>query len=143
MKRSYCDILGNSKRNLMKIGKKMLNAALECHMAGPHALSHDVSAYIYCGDRPRIIGWLGPGPVQGPVCPRRRRGLESLSRPTGVKRTRPRSHSSSDVPKSGSKVHPSYCNLPSKHVKRKETQNILAKAATTTLNAPQLLSWPY
>ena len=25
----------------------MLNTKLECHLVGPHALSHEVSAYIY------------------------------------------------------------------------------------------------
>ena len=25
----------------------MLNAKLECHLVGPHALSHEVSAFIY------------------------------------------------------------------------------------------------
>ena len=25
----------------------MLNAILECHVAGPHALLHEVSAFIY------------------------------------------------------------------------------------------------
>ena len=96
-----------------------------------------------CGDRPRIIGWLGPGPVREPFCPRRRRSPESLLRPTGAKRTLPRSNSSLDVLESRSKVHHSYCSPPSKHVKRKESQNIPAKAVTTTLNAPQLLSWPH
>ena len=68
---------------------------------------------------------------------------QSLFRPIGAKRTCPRSNSSSDIAKSGSKVRPSYCSPPSKYVKRKETQNISAKAATTTLNASQLLSWPH
>ena len=27
--------------------KKMLNTKLEHHLTGPHALSHDVSAFIY------------------------------------------------------------------------------------------------
>ena len=81
----------------------------------------------YYGDRPRIIGWLGPGPIRGPFCPRRRRGPESLLRPTGVKRTRPRSNSSSDVPKSRSKVHPNCCSPHSKHVKRKETPKYPSK----------------
>ena len=31
----------------MEKGKKMLNAILECHVAGPHALLHEVSAFIY------------------------------------------------------------------------------------------------
>ena len=30
--------------------------------------------YYYCGDRPRIISWLGPRPAQGPVLPKRHRG---------------------------------------------------------------------
>ena len=30
----------------MKRGKKMLNTKLERHMAGPHALPHEVSAFI-------------------------------------------------------------------------------------------------
>ena len=97
----------------------------------------------YCGDRPRITGWLGLGPVREPFCPRRRRGPESLLRPTGARRTRPRSNSSSDVPKSRSTMHLSYCSPHSKHIKRKKTQNIPTKVVTTTLNAPQLLSWPH
>ena len=35
------------KKNLMEKCKKMLNAILECHVAGPHALLHEVSAFIY------------------------------------------------------------------------------------------------
>ena len=32
----------------MKEVKKMLNAKLECHLAGPHALfPHEVSSFIY------------------------------------------------------------------------------------------------
>ena len=27
----------------------MLNAKLECHLVGPHALSHEVSVFIYIG----------------------------------------------------------------------------------------------
>ena len=75
--------------------------------------------------------------------PRRRRGPESLLKPTGAKKTRPRSNSSSDVPKSRSTMHPSYFSPHSKHVKGKETQNIPEKAVTTTLNALQPLSWPH
>ena len=75
--------------------------------------------------------------------PRRHRGPDSLFRPTWAKRTCLRSNSSSDIAKSGSKVRSSYCSPPSKYVKIKETQNISAKAVTTTLNAPQLLSWPH
>ena len=101
------------------------------------------------GDQNRSFEGLLWGPAQnnrlaGPWArPRRQRGPESLLRPTGARRTRPRSNSSSDVPKSRSTMHPSYCSPHSKHVKRKETQNIPAKAVTTTLNAPQLLSWPH
>ena len=36
------------KKNLMEKGKKMLNAILECHVAGPHAFSHEVYIYIDC-----------------------------------------------------------------------------------------------
>ena len=75
--------------------------------------------------------------------PRRRRGPESLLKPTGVRRTRPRSNSSSNVPKSRSTMHSSYYSPHSKHVKRKKAQNIPAKVVTTTLNAPQLLFWPH
>ena len=39
--------MDNSKKNLMKRGKKMLNTILKHHMAEPHALPHEVSAYIY------------------------------------------------------------------------------------------------
>ena len=31
----------------MKEVKKMLNAKLKCHLARPHALPHEISAYIY------------------------------------------------------------------------------------------------
>ena len=40
--------MGNSKKQkLNERGKKILHAKLECHLVGPHALSHEVSAYIY------------------------------------------------------------------------------------------------
>ena len=39
--------MGSSKKKLMKAVNKMLNAKLERHLAGPHALSHEVSALIY------------------------------------------------------------------------------------------------
>ena len=40
--------MGISKKNLMKRGKKRLNAKLERHITGPHALLHEVSdIYIY------------------------------------------------------------------------------------------------
>ena len=37
--------MSNNKKNkkLNERGKKRLNAKLECHLVGPHALSHDVS----------------------------------------------------------------------------------------------------
>ena len=35
--------MGNNKKKLNERGKNMLNAKLECHLAGPHALSHEVS----------------------------------------------------------------------------------------------------
>ena len=47
VKISYYDLLGNSKKNLMEKGKKKLNAILECHVAGPHAFSHEVSALLH------------------------------------------------------------------------------------------------
>ena len=31
----------------MKRGKKILNATLECHVAGSHTFSHEVFAFIY------------------------------------------------------------------------------------------------
>ena len=66
-----------------------------------------------------------------------------LAQANWAKKTRPRSNSSSDIPKSRSMMHSRYCSPHSKHIKRKKAQNILAKAVTTTLNAPQLLSWPH
>ena len=47
VKISYYDLLGNNKKNLMKIGKKMLNATLECHVIEPHTFLHEVSVFIY------------------------------------------------------------------------------------------------
>ena len=47
VKISYHDLLGNSKKRLNERGKKRLNAILECHVAGPYALSHEVFAFIY------------------------------------------------------------------------------------------------
>ena len=35
------------KKNLMKEVKKMLNAKLERHLARPHTLMYEVSAFIY------------------------------------------------------------------------------------------------
>ena len=35
------------KKNLMKKGKKKLNAILECHVARPHTLLYEVFAFIY------------------------------------------------------------------------------------------------
>ena len=46
VKISYHDLLGNSKKRLNERGKKRLNAILECNVAGPHALSHDISAFV-------------------------------------------------------------------------------------------------
>ena len=39
--------MGNSKKTLMKRGKKKLKEKLELHIAGPYALSHEVFAFIY------------------------------------------------------------------------------------------------
>ena len=40
--------MGNSKKKLTKRGKKKrLNLKLECHIAGPHAFPHEISAFIY------------------------------------------------------------------------------------------------
>ena len=36
-----------TKKKLNERGKKMLNVKLECHLAGSHALSHEVTAFIY------------------------------------------------------------------------------------------------
>ena len=35
------------KKNLMKEVKKIINAKLEHQLARPHALLHEISAYIY------------------------------------------------------------------------------------------------
>ena len=32
---------------MKEVKKKKLNTKLECHLAGPHALSHEVSTFIY------------------------------------------------------------------------------------------------
>ena len=45
--------MGNSKKKLIKEVKKKLNAKFECHVVGPHALSHEVFAFIY------IYIWIG------------------------------------------------------------------------------------
>ena len=42
--------MGNNKNKLNERGKKMLNAKLKCHLAGSHALPHEVSAFIYIDD---------------------------------------------------------------------------------------------
>ena len=39
----------------MKEIKKKLNAKFECHVVGPHALSHEVFAFIYI----YIYIWIG------------------------------------------------------------------------------------
>ena len=62
---------------------------------------------------------------------RRHRDPEFLFRPTGVKRICPRTNSSSDTAKSKSKVRSSHCSPSPEYAKRKETQNISAKAATS------------
>ena len=35
------------KKPLVKRGKKWLSAKSQCHMAGAHALLHEISAFIY------------------------------------------------------------------------------------------------
>ena len=35
------------KKKLNERGKKMLNVKLECHIARPYTLLHEVSAFIY------------------------------------------------------------------------------------------------
>ena len=35
------------KKTLVKRGKKWLSAKSQCHMAGAHALLHEISAFIY------------------------------------------------------------------------------------------------
>ena len=106
------------------------------------------------GDQNRSFEGLLWGPVQnnkldGPwACPRTILS-EETSRPitpaqaNWSEENTSEEDSSSDVPKSRSMMHPSYCSLYSKHIKRKKAQNIPAKAVTTTLNALQLLSWPH
>ena len=63
--------------------------------------------------------------------------------PIAIKETCPRSNSSSDITKSGSRARPNHCSSSSKHIKKNKTQNISWKAATTTLNVSQPLSWPH
>ena len=103
------------------------------------------------GDQNRSFEGLLWGPAQnnklaGPWARPRTILSEETSRPVipaqanWAKKTRPRSNSSLDVPESRSMMHPSYCSPHPKRIKRKKTQNISAKAITTTLNAPQLLS---
>ena len=83
--------------------------------------------------------WAHPGTILS----------EETSRPiiptqaNWAKKTHPRSNSSSEIPESRSMMHPSYCSPHPKRIKRKKAQNIPVKAVTTTLNAPQLLSWPH
>ena len=99
--------------------------------------------YIYCGDRPKIIGWLGPRPVQG-HSPSEETSWpkQSLFRPTRAKRTCSRSNFSSDTAKSGSKVRPSLYSPSSKYVKKEGNPKYLSKGChhhikciTTTLLA--------
>ena len=47
--------MGNSKKKLMREVKKKLNAKFECHVVGPHALLHEVFAFIYI----YIYIWIG------------------------------------------------------------------------------------
>ena len=94
--------------------------------------------FYHCGDRPKIKAGWALGPSEESAWPK-----QSLFRPIGAKRTCPSSNFSSDIAKSRSKARSSHYNPSSKYVKRKETRDILAKAATTTLNASQLLSWPH
>ena len=35
------------KKTIVKRGKKWLSAKSQCHMAGAHALLHEISAFIY------------------------------------------------------------------------------------------------
>ena len=51
--------MGNSKKKLMKEVKKKLNAKFECHVVGPHALSHEVFAFIYIYIYIYIYIWIG------------------------------------------------------------------------------------
>ena len=106
------------------------------------------------GDQNRSFEGLLWGPAQnnklaGPWARPRTILSEETSRPiipaqaNWAKKTRPRSNPSSDIPKSRSMMCPSYCSPHSKRINRKKAQNIPAKAVTTTLNAPQLLSWPH
>ena len=37
---------------------KMLNAKLECHMAKPHALPHEVSTFIYISLKSHVYAWI-------------------------------------------------------------------------------------
>ena len=52
VKISYYDLFGNSKKkNLMKRGKKRLNATLECYVAGSYELFFIyIYIYIYIDD---------------------------------------------------------------------------------------------
>ena len=38
------------KKKLNERGKKRLNTKLECYLGKPHALTHEISAYIYIDD---------------------------------------------------------------------------------------------
>ena len=93
--------------------------------------------------RPRITSWLGLGPDRGRSCPKRRAARRSLPKPTGQRKHVRGVIPPQTSPKSRSIMHSHYCSPHSKHIKRRKAHNILAKAVTTTLNAPQLLSWPH
>ena len=53
-------VCGKKKKKLNEKRLKRLNAKLECHMVGPHALSHEVSAFIYIYIL-MILTWLPNG----------------------------------------------------------------------------------
>ena len=73
-----------------------------------------------CGNRPKIIGWLGLRPVRGRSPSEETSWLkQSLFRPTGAKRTCPRSNFSSDIAKSRLKARPSHYS-PIFQIRKKE-----------------------
>ena len=46
------------KKKLNEKRLKRLNARLECHMIGPHALPHEVTAFIYTSHGPVRCAWF-------------------------------------------------------------------------------------
>ena len=64
--------------------------------------------FYHCGDRPKIKAGWALGPSEESAWPK-----QSLFRPTGAKRTCPRSNFSSDTANFGAKVHPSHYSLSS------------------------------